>query len=67
MAYLIAHELLHQWLGDLVTMEWWSDTCLKESFASYFGEYVLEKIGSTLSHSIVLPAVFNRDQKVMAY
>lgn len=27
-AYQIAHELLHHWLGDLVTMNWWSDLWL---------------------------------------
>ena len=31
----ILHELAHMWFGDLVTMRWWSDLWLKESFAEY--------------------------------
>jgi len=31
------HELSHMWFGDLVTMEWWTDLWLKESFADFLG------------------------------
>jgi aminopeptidase N len=36
-ANTILHEMAHMWFGDLVTMRWWDDLWLKESFATYMG------------------------------
>ncbi|MFV2125078.1 aminopeptidase N [Micromonospora sp. LOL_013] len=36
-ATTIAHEMAHMWFGDLVTMRWWDDLWLNESFAEYLG------------------------------
>lgn len=41
LAYVIAHEMAHMWFGDMVTMAWWNDLWLNESFATYMGYLAL--------------------------
>lgn len=43
-AEVVAHELVHQWFGNLVTMEWWTHLWLNESFASYMSYVVVDKL-----------------------
>jgi aminopeptidase N len=42
-AVVIAHEMAHMWFGDLVTLRWWDDIWLNESFAEYMGYQVISE------------------------
>ena len=44
LARVHAHEFAHMWFGDLVTMAWWDDLWLNESFADWMGDKITEQL-----------------------
>jgi hypothetical protein len=41
---VIAHEIIHQWFGNIITMDNWKDLWLKESFATFFQYFIIDKV-----------------------
>ncbi len=44
LASITAHEIAHQWFGDLVTMAWWDDLWLNESFADWLADKITDQV-----------------------
>ncbi len=62
-ANVILHEMAHMWFGDLVTMTWWEDLWLNESFAEWASYYTLA-LATEFKNSWT---VFNSQRKDWAY
>ncbi|GGO55574.1 aminopeptidase N [Streptomyces lasiicapitis] len=62
-ANVILHEMAHMWFGDLVTMRWWDDLWLKESFADFMGSFSMVEATRFTSGWIT----FANNRKAWAY
>ena len=51
-ANLIAHEVSHQWFGDLVTMRWFNDVWLKEVFAGFMADKIVNPQYPSVNHDL---------------
>ena len=60
----ILHELSHMWFGDLVTMRWWDDLWLKESFATWSASFA---VGEQADDPELSWAAFATSSKTSAY
>ena len=47
--HTVTHELAHMWFGNLVTMKWWNNLWLKESFAVFTAHYCMSKINDSMT------------------
>jgi len=52
-ARVISHELAHQWFGNLVTMEWWEDLWLNESFGDWMGDKITTELYPETKHELL--------------
>jgi len=66
-AKITAHELSHMWFGDLVTMEWWDDFWLNESFADWMGDKITDvafpEFETGISELDTIGAIMNLDAR----
>lgn len=66
-AKLIAHETSHMWFGDLVTMRWFNDVWMKEVFANFMADKIVNPVYPEFNHSLSFmmshyPSAYSEDR-----
>ncbi|WP_298766679.1 M1 family aminopeptidase [uncultured Polaribacter sp.] len=66
-AKLIAHETSHMWFGDLVTMKWFNDVWMKEVFANFMADKIVNPVYPEINHNLSFmmshyPAAYSEDR-----
>lgn len=66
-AKLISHEVAHMWFGDLVTMDWFEDVWLKEVFANFMADKIVNPSFPEINHDLLFlvshyPAAYAEDR-----
>ncbi|TXD50781.1 MULTISPECIES: M1 family metallopeptidase [unclassified Polaribacter] len=66
-AKLIAHETAHMWFGDLVTMKWFNDVWMKEVFANFMADKIINPVFPEVNHTLSFmmshyPSAYSEDR-----
>ncbi len=66
-AKLIAHETSHMWFGDLVTMKWFNDVWMKEVFANFMADKIMNPVFPEVNHGLQFamahyPSAYSEDR-----
>lgn len=66
-AKLIAHETSHMWFGDLVTMRWFNDVWMKEVFANFMADKIVNPVYQDINHTLSFmmshyPSAYSEDR-----
>ncbi|QNM84455.1 peptidase M1 [Polaribacter pectinis] len=66
-AKLIAHETSHMWFGDLVTMKWFNDVWMKEVFANFMADKIMNPVFPEINHNLSFmmahyPSAYSEDR-----
>ncbi|MGJ8743312.1 M1 family metallopeptidase [Polaribacter sp.] len=66
-AKLIAHETSHMWFGDLVTMKWFNDVWMKEVFANFMADKIINPVFPDINHTLSFmmshyPSAYSEDR-----